>query len=266
MEIVPPAWILLRWEVQYLERVLDGRTHPLMLRCTQLGVNPSPVPRTLVVKALGLPEVTRLGLICELLGNMLARDLGVLTATPALVEIDQDTADALNMSLQGKDLKVEPGLAVGSTFLRPLHPVVGTLPDDAATEVPRLYGFDLAIQNPDRRTSNPNCALFEEKLLAYDFELAFSFLMVVGSAFEAWEISKHGLAAQHIFYPRLRKKNPAWRPLLASLRALTPKRLEELIAHLPTDWQGDVQQVRTHLLSLLGALDELERELQESVA
>jgi hypothetical protein len=90
--------------------------------------------------------------------------------------------------------------------------------------------------------------------------------MVVGTAFEAWEISKHGLAAQHVFYPSLRKKNPGWEPLLASLRALTPKRLEELIAHLPADWQGDVQRVLTHLLGLLGALDEFERELQESVA
>jgi hypothetical protein len=263
---VPSPWILLRWEVQYLERVLDGRTRPLVLRCNQLGVTPSPQPRTLVVKALGLPEVTRLGLICELLGNMLARDLGVLTATPALVEIDQDTAAALNMSLQGKGLKVEPGLAVGTTFLRPLHPVIGTLPEDAAAEVPRLYGFDLAIQNPDRRASNPNCALFEDKLLAYDFELAFSFLLVVGAAFEAWEVSKHGLYLQHIFYPRLRQKNPEWEPLLASLRALTAERLDELIGLLPPEWQGDVQRVRAHLVSLLRSLDEFEQELQRSVA
>lgn len=266
MTNVPPPWILLRWEAQYLESVLNGRTRPLVLRCTQLGVNPSPLPRTLVVKALGLPEVTRLGLICELLGNMLARDLGVLTATPALVEIDQATADALNMSLHGRGLKVEPGLAVGTTFLRPLHPVIGTLPDDAATEVPRLYGVDLVMQNPDRRASNPNCALYEEKLLAYDFELAFSFLMAVGNSFEAWEVSKHGLSAQHIFYPRLRKQNPDWNPLLVSLRALTPERLDELIDYLPADWQADVQRVRTHLVSLLGSLDDLERELQESVA
>ncbi len=197
---------------------------------------------------------------------MLARDLGVLTATPALVEIDQPAAAALNMSLQGKGLKVEPGLGVGSTFLRPLHPVIGALPDDAAAEVPRLYGFDLAVQNPDRRASNPNCALFEEKLLAYDFELAFSFLMVVGNTFEAWEVSKHGLSTQHIFYPRLCKKRPSWGPLLASLRDLTAERLDELIGCLPADWQGDVQRVRTHLINLLGSLDEFERELQESIA
>ena len=44
------------------------------------------------------------------------------------------------------------------------------------------------------------------------------------------------------------------------------ERLDELIGCLPADWQGDVRRVRTHLISLLRALDELERELQESVA
>ena len=84
-------WTLLRWEVEYLEHVLGGRTRPLVLRCSQIGVNPNPVKRSLVVKALGLPEITQRGLVCELFGNMLAREAGVVTATPAIVEIDADT-------------------------------------------------------------------------------------------------------------------------------------------------------------------------------
>lgn len=177
-------------------------------------------------EALGLPEVTRLGLVRELIGNMLARELGVFTATPALVEIDGETADALNVSLSPRGLRIEPGTAVGCTYLRPLLPATGVLPEEAAVEVPRLYGFDLAVQNPDRRIQNPNCALFENQLLAYDFEMAFSFLMLIGNTFEAWEVSKHGIAPQHIFYPRLRGKLPDWNPLLTALRTLTGARLE----------------------------------------
>jgi hypothetical protein len=263
---VPAPWTLVRWEVQYLEKVLDGRTRPLVLRCTQRGINPNPHPRSLVVKALGLPQVTPLGLICELFGNMLARDLGVLTATPALVEVDDDAAAALNMSLEERGLRVEPGLAVGSSYLRPLFPAIGTLPEHAVVEAPRLYGYDLAVQNPDRRPENPNCALFEDKLLAYDFELAFSFLRFIGDAAEAWEVTKHGLFARHVMYPRLRHRKPSWQPLIDSLRDLTVERLDQLVGHLPADWRGDVQRVRTHMVSLLESLSELERELRESVA
>jgi hypothetical protein len=207
-----------------------------------MGTNPSPLPRTLVVKALGLPEVTRLGLVCELFGNMLARELGVTTPTPGLVDIDQDTADALNASLAARGLSIQPGLAVGCTYLRPLHPFGGSLPDEVTAEIPRLYGFDLAVQNPDRRVTNPNCAIFENQLLAYDFEMAFSFLMLVGNALEAWQVSKHGLAVQHLMYPRLRGKSPTWQPLMTALQELTVERLDELITHLPAAWHADIQK------------------------
>ena len=258
-------WLLLRWEVEYLEHVLEGRTRPLVLRCSQIGVNPNPVRRSLVVKAVGLPEVTRLSLIRELLGNILARELGVYTSTPALVEIDAEVADALNVSLSPKGLRLEPGIAVGCTYLRPLLPVAGDLPEQAAAEVPRLYGFDLAVQNPDRRVENPNCALFENQLFAYDFEMAFSFLMLIGNTLEPWEVSRHGIAAQHLLYPRLRGRNPNWQPLLDALRVLTKERLEELIELLPPTWRAEVAGVRIHLSNLLGSLTALEDELQESV-
>lgn len=258
--------MMVRWEVEYLEHVLGGRTRPLVLRCSQIGANPSPQSRSLVVKALGLPEVTPRGLVCELFGNMLARELGVVTPTPAIVEIDADTAAALNVSLGAKGLRIKPGTAVGASYLRPLLPVIGTLPDEAAVEAPTLFGFDLAVQNPDRRTDNPNCALHENHLLAYDFEMAFSFLLTVGATHEPWEVTKHGLAARHVMYPRLHRRNPSWATLLAALRALDANQLDALIGHLPASWQQQMVAVRTHLVSLCGALTEFEGELQECVA
>lgn len=219
-----------------------------------------------MVKALGLPEVTPLSLICELFGNMLARELGVTTPTPGLVDIDADAADALNVGLASRGLSIQPGLAVGCTYLRPLLPFGGSVPDEITAEIPRLYGFDLAVQNPDRRPSNPNCAIFENQLLAYDFEMAFSFLMLIGNPLEAWQVSKHGLAGKHLLYPRLRRKSPSWQPLITALEQLTVGRLDELITHLPAAWHPDVQRIRIHMLSLLGALPEFHAELQESVA
>lgn len=259
-------WTLLRWEVEYLEDVLGGRTRPLVLRCSQIGVNPHPVKRSLVVKALGLPEITQRGLVCELFGNMLAREAGVVTPTPAIVEIDAETVMALNVGLATEGLSIKPGLAVGATYLRGLLPVIGSLPDEASVEVPTLFGFDLAVQNPDRRTDNPNCALYENHLLAYDFEMCFSFLMTVGATHAPWEITKHGLATRHIMYPRLNKRNPSWSALLAALRTLDANKLDALISQLPTPWQQHMDAVRAHVLALCGALTQFEGELQECVA
>jgi len=258
--------MLLRWEVEYLEHVLGGRTRPLVVRCSQIGVNPSPLKRSLVVKALGLPEVTQLGMVCELFGNMLARELGVTTPTPAIVEIDADTAAALNVSLAARGLSIEPGTAVGASYLRGLLPVIGSLPSEATLEAPTLFGFDLAVQNPDRRTDNPNCALHENHLLAYDFEMAFSFLLTVGAVHQPWEVTKHGLASRHVMYQRLHKRNPSWATLLAALRSLDANQLDVLIGQLPTPWQQDIVRVRAHLVALCEALTAFEGELQECVA
>jgi hypothetical protein len=197
---------------------------------------------------------------------MLARELGVVTPTPAIVEIDADTAAALNVSLAAKGLSINPGIAVGASYLRGLLPVIGTLPDEASGEAPTLFGFDLAVQNPDRRTDNPNCALHENHLLAYDFEMTFSFLLAVGATHEPWEVTKHGLASRHVMYPRLHRRNPSWATLLAGMRTLDANQLDALISQLPAPWQPDIVAVRTHLLALCGALTEFEGELQECVA
>ncbi|HWO18406.1 MAG TPA: hypothetical protein VNO30_06505 [Kofleriaceae bacterium] len=197
---------------------------------------------------------------------MLARELGVVTATPALVEIDADTATALNVALAAEGLSIKPGLAVGTTYLRGLLPVIGALPDEAAAESPTLFGFDLAVQNPDRRIDNPNCALHENHLLAYDFEMCFSVLMTVGATHAAWEVTRHGLAARHVMYPRLHKRSPSWSALLAALQTLDANKLDALIGQLPASWQQDMHAVRAHVLALCGALPKFEGELQECVA
>jgi hypothetical protein len=46
----------------------------------------------------------------------------------------------------------------------------------------------------------------------------------------------------------------------------TEARIDQLLDHLPSEWSPEVQRVRGHMASLLGSLEEFERELQESVA
>jgi len=96
--------------------------------------------------------------------------------------------------------------------------------------------------------------------------MAFSFLRLIGDPLEAWKVSKHGLASKHLLYPRLRRRSPSWQSLMTALQQLTAERLDELITYLPAAWHADVQGIRVHMLSLLGALPELQAELQESVA
>ena len=87
--------MLQTFEARRLEFVLEkGRTRPLVIQCRRKPLAPdegqdndrvSKKPFLMVVKAIGLPEVNEINLFCEVVGNVLAREMGVNTPNPALV-------------------------------------------------------------------------------------------------------------------------------------------------------------------------------------
>src|SRR2546428_6403794 len=81
----------------------------------------------------------------------------------------------------------------------------------------RVYAFDLLVQNPDRRPEKPNCAHRGRRFIVYDFEMAFSFLLVIGQKDEPWEAAKHGLGPKHLFHSPLRASETDWEPFLSDL-------------------------------------------------
>jgi hypothetical protein len=263
---VPQPWILRRWEAEFLEQVLPGRTHPIVLNCVQAGPNRGPLRQSFVTKALGLPEVTVRGLACELFGNILARELGVRTPTAGIIDIGVDVADALNVALTTRNLSISAGLAVGSSFMRPLTAVVSHVPQATEPEAVGLFGFDLMVQNPDRRENNPNCAMFEDQLLAFDFELCFSFLLpILGLRAEPWAVSQHGIAKTHVMYRRLHQRRPGWASILSAIAALTPEKIVTMSNLVPETWRHELAGIDVHLAALIDAAVELESELQRSI-
>jgi hypothetical protein len=220
------------WEAERLEDVLgNGRTHPLVIECVRRAVTTSGGDerdpsgggverRVMVVKALGLPEVTQSGLCAELFGNLLAREFGNDTPRPALVDLTSGFIEAAEPALSSWQLRPQPGLAAACEYFRggfaSAVPDAPLTPEELA-QAARIYAFDLLVQNPDRRPEKPNCAQRGGRFIVYDFEMAFSFLLVIGQKDEPWEVSKHGLGPKHLFYSALRAVEIDWEPFLKDL-------------------------------------------------
>jgi hypothetical protein len=252
------------WEAIRLDHILkSGRTHPVVLDCIHPDKNEQ---RLMVVKALGPKEITETGLICEMFGNLVARELGVVTPEPALVNISTQMADALRPRLREP---FQPGIAVGSEFIRAgmtsVLPYSNLTPEEMK-QAADLYAFDLLTQNPDRMSSNPNCAFIGKDIFAYDFESCFSFIYAILTAEQPWEVSKHGWARKHIFYSSLHKKEVNWKPFLNATSLLTEVKIDELISLLPGTWHSKTIKIRGHLLVVAAHLKEFEMELQRSIA
>jgi hypothetical protein len=223
----------------------------------------------MVVKSLGLPEVTQSSLCAELFGNLLARELGVETPAPALVDLTPEFVEAIKPALFPRGIRPQPGLAAACEYFR--GGFASAVPDAALTrgelaQAARIYAFDLLVQNPDRRPEKPNCAQRGGRFMAYDFEMAFSFLLVIGQKDEPWEVAKHGLGPKHLFYSSLRAAEIDWEPFLTDLAGLSDDRLDWLEGCMPEAWRPWTARVRRHLVAAKMHLSEFAWELRRSLA
>ena len=248
-----------------------GRTHPLILDCileasdsTEEAAEGQPERRLMLVKALGLPEVAEIGLFREVFGNLIAREIGVNTAQPALVNLSQPLVETLNPSY---NFRLQAGIGAGCEYLRGLTGISPGAPltVEEAQQATLIYGFDLLVQNPDRRKVNPNCAIQNSRLIAFDFELCFSFINLVGSNAAPWQVSQHGIAAEHVFHPIMRSRTVDWQPLLEAVNRLGQKHLEQLATCLPEAWQEWASKVNDHLLQVKENIHSFELEMQRSL-
>jgi hypothetical protein len=130
--------VLDTWFAARVEKVLkSGRTKPLVLNCLRKTEESSIAEHgQFVVKCLGLPEVTERSSFCKVVGNLLARELGVNTPSPALIDLGKTFVEVANLVLAGDGIRIQ---------------IVGTpLAPEEVPQAALLYGFDLLVQNPDR--------------------------------------------------------------------------------------------------------------------
>lgn len=245
---------------RFVKVMESGRTNPLLLDCE--AVDEQREHRKFIVKAPGLPEVSDYELFVETLSYLLAGDLGVETPYAALIDIEQEFVDVVNPILKQSNISISAGLGFGSELIAPA--VTATTYRDLRPEQIQpaisIFCFDLLVQNPDRILRNPNCLISGGQFIAFDFNMAFSFLLLLGKMYEPWEVSKHQIQEGHLFSAALKGRNLDFRPFIDTVRRLTPSRVDEILAAVPfCDGKWD-DKVRSHVISIIENVDKLELE------
>lgn len=260
------------WDAVRLDKLIrTGRTRPLIIECVRHGDSGQKAERrSMVVKAFKLPEVTLSGLFCEIIGNLLARDFGIDTPEPGLINLSEKFTASANSVLRGHSLQLLPGIGVGCEQLPKgfTSPVVGaSLNPEELAQAALIYGYDLIVQNPDRYAKNPNCLMGGGRIVAIDFNLAFSFIFpVIGGLREPWKLSQLRFRDEHLFRRPLRNQQIDWKPLRVAVEALARTRIESWARALPATWQEWTGSVCDHLTTIKEHAAELEIELQRSLA
>ena len=263
------------WEAESFVGILtNGRTKPLQIDAVRRDNEGRKHRRSVVTKSLGHPDINgNWSLAAELMGNLLAQHFHVPTPdpmlvhfSPAFVEVTCKNAKFLRLS-EGL-INLQPCVAAGCQYLQGLAqltlPVSADLPHEQEG-ARRLFAFDMLVQNIDRRPEKTNAALLNNRVIAYDFELCFSF--VYPSIFgrePAWKIQSK-LAHDHIFYEGLRQKIHDWRPFFDDLAALDCDIMKQTIGELLTKFpvtQNYAEQVVAHLRDVQNNADRFRNELE----
>jgi hypothetical protein len=118
---------------------------------------------------------------CELLASGLAAHFGIGAPEPALVWIEAPFAALIAESQPSRAARMRSsvGLNFGTRQLNDvtIWPVDRAIPEAMWQAAVNIFSFDALIENPDRRTGNPNLFSRGDDFLVYDHEMAFSFLL-----------------------------------------------------------------------------------------
>jgi hypothetical protein len=113
----------------------------------------------------------------------------------------------------------------------------------------RVFGFDMAFQNCDRQSDNPNCLIHDGVVVAFDFERAFEFLgwRKGGEPISPlWPNMLWG-ARKHVLYRVAVKHRGKLDAFVNDLGALDSRAFDTATLLLPSDWSLHAKSIISHV-------------------
>lgn len=252
---------------EFIKVMKSGRTAPILCGCSNQDGKPA---GEFVVKLRQRIGGTR-GLLQEFLGSRLASHFGILVPEVGAVEIDLEFAEALDE--QDRNLaasaKASIGLNFGTAIINPATTwlVDKSIPDAMWRDAVNIFAFDALIQNPDRRSANPNLFTQGDNIYVYDHETSFSFLFAVARSADPWNLEGEHYLDQHVFYRRLKAKEIDLGDFEERLVALTDDALGKIRDEVPGEWMhADLGQIEAHLTAVSGRAEEFSEQVRRRLA
>lgn len=242
----------------------SGKTFPSLVTCeTADGLNVE-----VVAKFSDGCEQGVTSLAMEMVAACLAGDLGLPIPEPYFIEATQEWVNIVPDAAQRMKMERSSPLAFGSTIVTGQYSewTAGTqIKESMAPTAAAIILFDGIIQNPDRRTENPNCLVRDTQIRIYDHELTFSHDLVIGWQ-PPWAIG--GLMPLetpgfHIFRQGLRGRNIDFAPIRTAWMGLSDARLSEYEDALPQEWVDARPKVEQAVQLIRDARDNIDECITE---
>jgi hypothetical protein len=192
------------------------------------------------------------GMARELLAAQLAQHFGIRVPQPGIIHLGDSLIEAMPDDEAQLAVKKSIGLNFGCRHLGPgftTYPKEMALTRDQIQVAADIFAFDALIQNPDRRTSNPNLLIQGNEFVCYDHELAMSFSMIIGKTRQCWENHAPEYLMDHMFRRLIKDKPFDMKNFQARLADLGKMNIDGMIGNVPEDWRTDeLDLIRDYLM------------------
>jgi HipA-like protein len=234
---------------QFQRFMTTGRTGPAIFGCEDASAT---FVGEYVVKLKGGIEAGESGLLCELIAAKLAAHFGISSPEPAVIRIDQLLAELVAgiEPTHASRIRNSIGLNFGTKMVSGFStwPVDRSIPEAMWQTASDIFAFDALIQNPDRRSGNPNLFTNGDRVLIFDHETAFSFLLDVLPSQTPWRLEGQRYLTDHVFYTRLKSKLIDLAAFSLSLNGLSDILLGAILSDVPAEWStGALPKIDSHL-------------------
>ncbi len=261
--------MLLRASPTAFDRAMgNGRTKPALLICeTQAGEEVEVVAKFSANCDQGVTNLAR-----EAIAACLAGDLDLPIPTPYLLDITPAWATSVTDAATRAKIQSSAPVAFGSSFAGAqfsawndgitLRPVM--IPLALATFV-----FDAIIQNPDRRSSNPNCLVRGDTFRIFDHELAFLAYSASHSIIgwqPPWVPGSFKIPNppdRHIFMGKLRAEDLDFDRVRDSWKKVSDSRIDGYAATIPVEWAQATADVVSAIALIKSARDQIDACIEE---
>jgi hypothetical protein len=221
-----------------------------------------------VVKFSAFCDQQEENLAMEAIAACLAGDLGLPIPEPFLVIIPDEWIPIVPGDERRRRIGASARLAFGSRLVTGGYSV--WTPDTRISEgmtdtAAAVFAFDAIIQNPDRRTDNPNCLVRGENIRIFDHELAFGHRLMLN-----WQPpwAEGGLnwmetKGRHIFRSELHQTVVDFEAIRAAWTTITEDRLDEYKRSIPQEWTTVAARVEAAISLVRAARENVDACMKE---
>lgn len=242
----------------------SGNTRPARLTCRRTDGSRVDV----FGKFSGSVRDNNSGLCAELLCSLFARNVGLATPAPFLLNLSKDfisgvPADAKDLLTRSVGINFASEALMTGFGAVPPEPRIPMALRRCAAEV---FAFDIFIQNYDRKADNPNLLWNRTNIYLIDHERALHAIQNRESppSIAGLELDRF---YDHVFYSALSPSDCSLEKLSVRLGALNSRTLDGWFEAIPDGWRNPLplQRVREQIEWLIENRDQVCKLIQERI-